>query len=98
MHPELIANVYNDLAAFCLEKRKWQSAIEAYQRVLDMHPDLVDPYYFMGVSYMNLFENQSAIRMFTTFLQHSENNPEKKGERYSAQKMLDYIKGQKRSK
>ena len=97
-HPELIAYVYNDLAAFCMEKLLWRNAIEAYQQSLDVNPELVDPYYFMGTCFMQLPDNHTAIQMFSTYLKKTENNPEKKGERYTAQKMIEYLKTAKKNK
>lgn len=98
MSPEVIAYAYNDLAAFCLEKALWRKAIDAYQRALDINPDLIDPYYFMATSYMNLSENKTAISLYRIFLQKTENNPEKKGERYTAEKMIEYLNKTKKVK
>jgi len=98
MHPEIIAYTYSDIAAYNLEKTRWRNAIAAYQRALDVNPDLIDPYYFMGTSYMNLSEHQTAIQMYNTFLLKTENNPEKKGERYTAEKMIEYLKKVKKKK
>ncbi|MFA5835113.1 MAG: tetratricopeptide repeat protein [Bacteroidota bacterium] len=98
MHPEIIAYTYNDIAAYHLEKTQWRKAIAAYQRALDVNPDLIDPYYFMGTAYLNLSEHQTAIQMYTTFLQKTENNPAKKGERFTAEKMIEYLKKAKKKK
>ncbi|MFA6469658.1 MAG: tetratricopeptide repeat protein [Bacteroidota bacterium] len=95
-HPDVIAYTYNDLAAFYMQKKLWRKTIAAYQRALDVNPDLIDPYYYMGVSHMNMDEIQSAILMFKKFLQKTENNPEKRGQMYSAEKMIEYLKNLKK--
>ncbi|MFZ4621511.1 MAG: tetratricopeptide repeat protein, partial [Bacteroidota bacterium] len=98
LHPDVTAYVYNDLAAYCMEKLLWRKAIDAFQRALELNPEMVTPYYFLGMCYMQIPENQTAARMFETFLKKTADDPEKKGERYSAQKMVEYLKGLKKSK
>ncbi|MFA6457233.1 MAG: tetratricopeptide repeat protein [Bacteroidota bacterium] len=96
-HPETIAHTYNDLAAFYMQKKMWRSTIETYQRVIDIKPELTDSYYFIGISFMNMDDTQSALHMFKKFLQKTERDKEKHGMRYSAEKMIEYLKNQKKN-
>lgn len=98
MHPEVTAFAYNDLASYCYQKKRWREAVDAFTMVLGIKPDMVDAYYFMGSSYMQLNENQSAVPPLTAFVKRAGHDPEKKGLIYSAEKMLEYIRTAKRSK
>jgi tetratricopeptide (TPR) repeat protein len=98
MHPEVTAFACYDLASYCYQKKRWRDAVEAYTMALGMKPDLTDAYYFIGSSYMQLNENQAAVLPLTSFVKRAGQDPEKKGLIYSAEKMLEYIKGMKRTK
>jgi tetratricopeptide (TPR) repeat protein len=97
-HPENTAEIFYNLGTFCFQKKLWRGAVEAYGRAIDIDPDRADAYYFKGSCLMQLSEHQSALPLFTEFLKRTEGDPEKKGERYSAQKMAEYIKSLKKSK
>lgn len=98
MHPEVTADVYYDLGTYCFQKKLWQDGINAYQRAIDINPDLVDAYYFKGSCHMELSEHQAALSLFTAFMHLTENNADKKGARYSAERMINYLKGLKKKK
>lgn len=98
MHPELAAAVYYDQGTYCFQKKLWKEAITAFGRAIDIDPDRAPAYYFKGSCHMQLNEHSAALPLFTEFLSRSKNDPERKGERYSAQKMVDYIKELKKKK
>lgn len=98
LHPEVTANVYYDLGTYCFQNKLWQEGIDAYQRAIDINPDLVDAYYFKGSCHMQLSEHLAALPLFTAFLMKTENDSDRKGERYSAEKMVEYLKGLKKKK
>ncbi len=97
-HPELIAYVYNDLAAFYFGKNMWREAIEAYQRTIDIKPDHVEALYNMGMCYSQLLENKNAIQMYTKYLRLIEHDSSKKGAVFSVQKTIEYMKSKKSNK
>jgi tetratricopeptide (TPR) repeat protein len=98
LHPEVTAFAYNDLASYCYQKKRWRDAADAYRKALGMKPDIIDAYYFTGSCYMQLHEEQSAVEPLTTFLKLSADDPERKGLRYTAQKMLEYIRTLKKNR
>lgn len=98
LHPEVTAFAFNDLASYCYQKKQWRDAVDAYRSALGMKPDIIDANYFLGSCYMQLNEEQSAVEPLTAFMSMTENDPERKGLRYSAQKMLEYIKTLKKNR
>lgn len=98
LHPEVTAFAFNDLASYCYQKKRWRDAVDAYRSALGMKPDIIDAYYFLGSCYMQLNEEQSAVEPLTAFMSLAGSDPERKGLRYTAQKMLEYIKTVKKNK
>lgn len=97
-HPEIAADIYYNLGTFCFQKKMWREAVDAFGRTIDINPDYADAYYFKGSCLMQLDEHNDALPLFEAFLRRTENDPEKKGERYSAGKMAEYIKSMKKKK
>lgn len=95
-HPELIAYVYNDLAAFYFGKNMWREAIQAYQRTIDIKPDHIESYFHMGMGYVELLENKSAIQVFSKYVQLTGNDVSKKGTRDYALQIIDFLKNKKK--
>ncbi len=98
MHPELAAAVHYDQGTYCFQKKLWKEAVTAYGRAIDIDPSLSLAYYFKGSCHMQLNEHSAALPLFTEFLSRSKNDPERKGERYSAQKMVEYLRDLKKKK
>ncbi|NUN68157.1 MAG: tetratricopeptide repeat protein [Bacteroidetes bacterium] len=98
MHPELAAAVFYDQGTYCFQKKLWKEAVTAYGRAIDIDPALSLAYYFKGSCLMQLNEHAAALPLFTEFLSRTKESTEFKGERYSAQKMSDYIKELRKKK
>jgi tetratricopeptide (TPR) repeat protein len=97
-HPEIAAEIFYNLGTFCFQKKLWRDAVEAFGRTIDIDPAHADAYYFKGSCLMQLDQHKEALPLFEIFLHRTENDPERKGERYSAVKMVEYIKNMKKKK
>ncbi len=96
MHPETIALVFYDLGSFCYSKGLWRESADAFLRTSEIDPGHGSAQYYYASSLMQLSEHQGALKAFTAYLKRSANDSTQKSLRYSAEKLVEYLKNLKK--
>lgn len=67
-HPQQAEGAYNNLGTIYFAEKKWQEAINCYQKALDSAPHYIDAYYNLGLAQTKAGRFDEAIHTYNALL------------------------------